>query len=364
MTLRVEQGRTIRLPADFFSGDAPCDPADPRLHILNPSNDPVATWVVPHRQRAGVYYFDFEVAPDAPIGSWTARWTGTINGELVGGDDRFDVLQPNVIETAVSTRSPAKGHQRGSSARAETRSEFLDEGLGRLWSSSPAEFAQAPAAERKWPATARGKARQKKARQGVKTDRRQQLPRPRLRTKVLVAVLLLILVGAVVYVEAAEKAMVQQSFDLADKAFRAGRFDEAQIQYFSVLEKDPTNKFAHFNLGILAQRENRLTEAQYQYGRALAKDPDFTPALYNQASVLEATGRSAQAADAYRRLLKTSPDHAASHFNLGLLLYMKLGDPVEGRKEISEALKLDPGLTSKLDANLAVQIPPPNQPSP
>lgn len=357
MTLSVEQGRTIRLPADFFSGDVPSDPADPRLHILNPSNEPVATWLVPKRHEAGVYYFDYAVAPDAPIGSWTARWTGTINGEFVGGDDRFDVLQPNVIETFAATGRPAEARKRGSSLPFETQSELSDS-LAKLWSATPIESAQAPAAKRKW-----SKALTGKARPGEKAALKGRRGR-RLRTMVLLALLVIIVVGAAVYIQSAEKAVIQRSFDLADKAFREGNFTEAQIHYFNVLEKDPTNKFAHFNLGILAQRENRLTEAHYQYGRALAEDPDFAPALYNQASVLEATGQNAKAAESYRRLLENNPDHAASHFNLGLLLYMKLGDPEEGKKEISEALKLEPGLTSKLAANLAAEITPPNQPSP
>jgi len=364
MTLNVEQGRTIRLPADFFSGDIPCDPTDPRLHVLNPSNDPVATRLVPNRKRPGVYYYDFRVAPDAPVGLWTAKWTGTINGELVGGDDKFDVLRRTSVETEVSPGRPAGAYKLRPSSRTEAQSGFKFESLAGAWSSSAAESAPTPAPRKRWGGAVKVRAGQKEAKREEPIGLPKERPGGRLRTSLLVAILVLIVVGAAVYIHLAQKAAIERSFDLADVAFQNGRFDEAQLHYFDVVEKDPENKFAHFNLGILAQRGNRLAEAQYYYGRALAEDPDFLPALYNKASILEAAGNSSEAAKTYRHLLKTSPGNAPSHFNLGLLLYFKLGDPVEGKKEISEALKLDPGLTSKLDPNLAVQIPPPNQPSP
>lgn len=361
MNLLIEQGQTIRLPADFYSGDDLCDPTDPLLHIFNPSDVKVAAGLIPKRRAVGVYYCDFAVGHDAPVGSWVARWTGTINGRLVGGDDVFQVLQRPPVEIVVTqdkTSQPAKG------TRPMSDEDLIGERLASVLSGRARTISAPPPSKAKGrrgrvrPSSS-GPAQNAPARRGVPAK-----PVPRIRPKVLVPLLIALLVLGAVYSQRTRASQVQKIFDDADVAFKKGQFAQAETLYFRALDKDPRNKFAHFNLGILAQQKNRTEEAMYYYNRSLAADPDFLPALYNKASLQEAWGRTDDAVATYRYLLKSSPSHAPSHFNLGILLYSKLGDQQQGRREIGEALKLNPALTSQLDPKLAEEITPPNKPAP
>lgn len=363
MNLLIEQGQTIRLPADFYSGDDPCDPTDPQLHIFNPSNVPVATGLIPTRMAAGVYYRDFAVDDDAPVGSWVARWTGSINGRPVHGDDIFQVLpRPPVEIVATHDKAPKQAKETRTTNDPDLISERLS---GVLSSRARAISAPAPSKTRGRRGRVRPSSSSAAAAQNSSARRKVPAkPAPRIRPKVLVTVLIALLVLGAVYSQRTQASQVQKIFDAADVAFKKGRFAQAETLYFKALDKDPRNKFAHFNLGILAQREDRIEDAMYYYNRALSADADFLPALYNKASLQEVLGRTADAAATYRRLLKTSPSHAPSRFNLGILLYSKLGDQQQGRREISEALKLNPALTSQLDPKLAGEITPPNKPAP
>jgi len=98
MPRTVGQGGTIRLPGEYRDGaGALVDPVDPLVAITNPSGGVVAGAVVPVRDSLGRYHVDHVAATDAPIGVWTARWTGTINGVPVTAEDRFEVFAAGAI---------------------------------------------------------------------------------------------------------------------------------------------------------------------------------------------------------------------------------------------------------------------------
>lgn len=94
MTQSVGQGGTITLPAVFrLAGTGALVDADPvRVDILNPSNVAVVTDAIPVHDSTGTYHYVYAVPLAAPLGTWTAHWTGVINSSPVAGDDYFDVL--------------------------------------------------------------------------------------------------------------------------------------------------------------------------------------------------------------------------------------------------------------------------------
>ena len=115
-----------------------------------------------------------------------------------------------------------------------------------------------------------------------------------------------------------------------------------------ILQRDPANKFAHFNLGMLAHMQGRGPEAEDFYRRALRSDPTFLAALFNLAILQEALGRDQEAAQTYREILAEYPDDAASHFNYGSLLIRKLGETEEGQSQIERAVELDSSLSARV----------------
>jgi tetratricopeptide (TPR) repeat protein len=134
------------------------------------------------------------------------------------------------------------------------------------------------------------------------------------------------------------KSKSEQAADTLQRgleAQRQGRLDEAAAAYHNVLDLEPRNKFAFFNLGLIDQTSGRPRAAENNYRLALSIDPDFTPALFNLAIEL------------YRQVIALNPEDAGPHLNLGLLL-RSIGQETEADAEIQRAVQLDPGLGARL----------------
>lgn len=136
----------------------------------------------------------------------------------------------------------------------------------------------------------------------------------------------------------AADTLVQTALKQLDKGDDA----KARATFENVLELDPDNVYAHYNLGLLAQDAGKDALAIKQYDAALKTDPKFTSALYNKGIVLETSDLEA-AVEAYRRALKIEPDLAAAHMRLGFAL-LHLGKTDEAEDHLSTGLKLDPSM--------------------
>lgn len=122
----------------------------------------------------------------------------------------------------------------------------------------------------------------------------------------------------------------------------AGEEDEARATFATVLELDPDNPYAAYNLGYLAQAAGDEAEAARQYSDLLATAPDFAPAIYNLAILTEPRDLPAAVA-LYRRVLRQNPEDAAAHMRLGFALE-HLGQQAEGGRHLAAAVRLDPSL--------------------
>lgn len=127
----------------------------------------------------------------------------------------------------------------------------------------------------------------------------------------------------------------------------AGRIDEARQSYQEVLESDPTNPFALYNLGLLAQGDGDLTSAEDFYRRSLAVDAEFEAALFNLAIVRAQLGDSDEAIELYKRVIAVNPENAGAHLNLGFL-YLETGQEKKGNKEIQLAIEIDPSISDRI----------------
>lgn len=126
------------------------------------------------------------------------------------------------------------------------------------------------------------------------------------------------------------------------KQREAGDDAGARATFANVLELDPDNVYAHYNLGLLAQESGDDALALEQYDAALKTDPAFTSALYNKAIVLETDDLDA-AVELYRRALAIDPDLAAAHMRLGFAL-LHLGKTEEAQEHLSTGVRLDPAM--------------------
>jgi Tfp pilus assembly protein PilF len=136
----------------------------------------------------------------------------------------------------------------------------------------------------------------------------------------------------------AADTLVQSALQQLD----AGDDAKARATFENVLELDPGNVYAHYNLGLLAQDAGNDALAIKQYDAALKTDSDFTSALYNKGIVLETDDLDASV-ELYRRAIAIDPDLAAAHMRLGFAL-LHLGETDEAEKHLAKGVELDPSM--------------------
>ncbi len=124
-----------------------------------------------------------------------------------------------------------------------------------------------------------------------------------------------------------------------------------------VLELDPRNKVAWYDLGVIAQQEGRAGSAHQAYDEALKIDPKYAPALYNKA-VLVKPHDPGQAVGLLHRAIAATPGAATAHLQLGLILAQKDRDD-EAEKEFGRAVAADPSLHSAVPERFRDKVSPP-----
>src|SRR5690606_13517757 len=96
----------------------------------------------------------------------------------------------------------------------------------------------------------------------------------------------------------------------------AGQDTVARTTFENVLELDPENLYALYNLGVIAQDGGDADTAVDYYQRALAQQGDYVPALFNLAIALETTDLD-RSVELYRQVLDLDEEMAAAHMRLG-----------------------------------------------
>jgi tetratricopeptide (TPR) repeat protein len=371
MDLKVVSGKTIELPAEFFSGDEPTDPASPRVEIVDPNGVVVVSNGVPVRNRKGIYRYNYPVPAGAPTGAWKAVWSATIDGAEVSASDLFEVQPPpGAPGPANAPGAKAAGTKAAGAKAAEAKTAHSGQPMPakpaetKPAETKPAETKPAEASKPK-PAAAPAKSagRAPETNQAAKPQasgkdpksrrrgRQGSEPRSRLsRGKALLIVAGLAIVFAAIWFSPRRGDSVQAKIDQGVAAQKAGRTEEAQKLYEEVLQNDPGNKLANYNLGVAAHIASDTKKAESFYLKSLQTDPEFLPALFNLAILQENTGRNDESAKTYRRLLEKYPDNGPGHLNYGFLLVQKLNKPEEGRAEFKRAVEVSPGLAARIPA--------------
>lgn len=91
--MRVIRGTLVELDGLYTDNAGNLvDPVNPRVDLLDALDVQVATDLVPVRVDVGTFHLSWPVPDDGTLGSWRARWTGTINGVAVEDEEAFDVV--------------------------------------------------------------------------------------------------------------------------------------------------------------------------------------------------------------------------------------------------------------------------------
>lgn len=103
-------------------------------------------------------------------------------------------------------------------------------------------------------------------------------------------------------------------------AHRAGRFDEAEAGYRSVLAARPDDPKALYYLGLLQFHRGETQEALGSLERCVARAPGNAHAWNTLGSMLITAGRRSEALRAYERATRAGPSMAEAWYNLGICL--------------------------------------------
>jgi tetratricopeptide (TPR) repeat protein len=109
-------------------------------------------------------------------------------------------------------------------------------------------------------------------------------------------------------------------FDQAVRAEETGNFAQAERLYRIVMNSDPADAAAPFNLGNMLRSRGGNVEAEDAFRAATRADPTFAQAWYNLADLLDEQGRTEAAIECLRKALQGAPGYVDACFNLALLL--------------------------------------------
>lgn len=90
----VVQGLTITLQGQYVDADGnAADPVDPQVDIINPSGVTVVSNATPTAEGpTGLFSYEYATAEDAPMGVWSAVWTGLVDGQPASAVTEFSVI--------------------------------------------------------------------------------------------------------------------------------------------------------------------------------------------------------------------------------------------------------------------------------
>jgi protein O-mannosyl-transferase len=103
----------------------------------------------------------------------------------------------------------------------------------------------------------------------------------------------------------------------------------------------PNNYWAHTYLGNDLARAGRADDAIVQFRKALAIKPDYADANYSMGVAEASRGRTEEAIDYYTRAVKANRNHALAQNNLGHAL-LSCGEFYKALEHLKEALRLNP----------------------
>ena len=136
---------------------------------------------------------------------------------------------------------------------------------------------------------------------------------------------------------------IQQLLQDAATQIQAGRLQEAEALYRSVLTHQPNNPFALHVLGLMKYQAGDAQGAIELLERAITAKPDFAEACSNLATIYAELEQVDKAIIKYQQAIAVSPKLVEAHYNLGAI-YQAQNHLDNAKRHYQEALILKPDL--------------------
>jgi Flp pilus assembly protein TadD len=131
------------------------------------------------------------------------------------------------------------------------------------------------------------------------------------------------------------------TYEIAERAFLDGRYDEAVDLFTRYTERKPDNSFGHYMLGLSAWKDGRIDVAEGEFQKSLTLDPNHQKSCLNLARVLLQGHRPTEALTVLERALEIDSTSSAA-FRLKGNALGDLGRSDEAVAAYQSAIQLDP----------------------
>lgn len=109
---------------------------------------------------------------------------------------------------------------------------------------------------------------------------------------------------------------------------KAGKDDEAELEFQQIATAYPTYPGALVNLGLLYRKHGDLAKSDQALHAAVQRDAADAQGWCELGVTLRQEGKFHEAADAYRQAIGANPNFAPAYRNLAIVLDLYLGDAV------------------------------------
>ena len=107
---------------------------------------------------------------------------------------------------------------------------------------------------------------------------------------------------------------------------RAGKDDEAELEFQQIALAYPSYPGALVNLGLLYRKHGELSKSEQALQSAVQRDPNDAEGFNELGVTLRLEGKFHEAVDAYHHALDVNADFAPAYRNLAIVLDLYLGD--------------------------------------
>lgn len=122
---------------------------------------------------------------------------------------------------------------------------------------------------------------------------------------------------------------------------RARNYEKAVEAARKIVELNPKNEVALYNLAIMYDRLGRLEDAVQTLNETLALKPDYTHAWFNLGIIYDKMKKHAEAVEAFKKYTALAPDDSSGWLNIGLE-YMLLKDFEKALPNLEKSVNLNP----------------------
>lgn len=134
---------------------------------------------------------------------------------------------------------------------------------------------------------------------------------------------------------------IQELFDFGYDYKNQSRHFEAKKAFERIIELDPDNENAYFELGLIYEELGDLTRAAEYLKKSLELDPNNSAAYVELGNCYREEGNRKGVRMAAKRALELNPNNKEVYFLIGRN-YLEEGDYLQAEKMFQKALELDP----------------------